>query len=513
MTLKFGDIFVNSKYINNNAKFIYVAINVEVSELKEIFNFFFSLKILNVVVVGKFHDKFETFSYNPFSERNFYSLNGSDTIKLVFPDKLIDLKGYEYTVFFSINPTRLKVIKGKIYGPDLMFMKTVAMKQNAQFKQHIVSTKDELEKAVHDVIIKNTADIWLNTDMTVVADRPWHLKFVNTYETDGFCAMVPLPEMKSLFDFIYKPFDLWTWILIIISMLGGATVWHFFNKRLQAKSNSPGFFIFAFISNFLGQSVKFREHRPMQKLILQLSIVLTFVLGTIHQSLIISLMSRTHIGAKISTTNELINSKYLFHVSDIFEFDMHVSDAYLKMKPKIIKVYQDYDVFNLNFKQLAADKIAVVETCSLLDEILSKRSSAKDKYSSKYYYKLDEKFSSFYLKFPIPMKTFFHEKLEELSLRVFESGIKYQWNTDIASKTTKNAKSSNSKNLTNLNKILPAFYLLLIGLISSAFTFVLEIFWNDFLRHLKFRNISNSLINRTCKKRKMQQRLVQVQPA
>ena len=46
---------------------------------------------------------------------------------------------------------------------------------------------------------------------------------------------------------------------------------------------------------------------------------------------------------------------------------------------------------------------------------------------NKFYYELPQKFYTFYKKFPTPAYSPFYEKLEEISLRVFESRIEQQW--------------------------------------------------------------------------------------
>ena len=392
-------------------------------------------------------------------------------------------------------------------------METVAIKQKASLE--ITINKDDIGKAVTDVVKKGVADIFLNTDIFIAAERPWHLKFVNTFETDGFCAIVPY-SLNSKFDFIYKPFDLWTWILFLISMLGGATVWHFLNKRSQAKSNSFGFFIFAFISNFLGQGVTFRKHRPMQKLILQLSVATTFVLGTVYQSLVISSMYDSRFNTKITTVDELINSDYSFYIIKMFQTEMNASYAYQKMRPKIVVIFDGLQLFFFDFISLSEKNIAIVETCSLLDEILT---NGKQHFGynlpNQFYYKLDGKFSSFYLKFPIAMKTFFHQKLQKLSLRIFESGIKKSWtipNNDDPILTEESVKMTQTIPI----EFVPALRLIAVGLVFSFLIFLIE----KLVKILSTQNLSRFMLRklRICKKnlvfkqKRVNHNVIEIQP-
>lgn len=420
----FPDVY-SSEYFTNTAKFVYVAVNIKTDAIVEVLAFFYTLRIINVVVIGSFNGTFEAFSYNPFFMKpgnNYYSLdNSSAKLGEVFPDKLRNLNGYEYKLIFFQNFPRLFMINGWIHGPEFLFMENVANVQNA--KLEVFKVTSNANSVISDSLNNRKVDICLNTDLYITSQKAHKIKYVITWDTDGFCAIVPHPEIERHFDFIYKPFDLWAWILIIIIMFCGATVWHFLNQHSRFKSNSPGFFIFGFISNFLGQSVAFRQHRLTQKIVLQLTIIMTFVLGTAYQSVFISMMCDSQYGIKISSLDALINRDYSFYVSKHFVNQLNGSEYYQKMSAKIIN---HLDHLNMNYKQLSLDNIAIIERCSLLDDILNNGERYFEKYRLPrlFYYKLDEQFNSFYLKFPTAVNSFFHQRLEEFSLKLFESGIK-----------------------------------------------------------------------------------------
>lgn len=54
--------------------------------------------------------------------------------------------------------------------------------------------------------------------------------------------------------------------------------------NFSAQFKQRRLFLDGFVANFIGQSIPLRQYRPMQKVILQLTILLTFILGTQNQN-------------------------------------------------------------------------------------------------------------------------------------------------------------------------------------------------------------------------------------
>lgn len=445
----------------------------------------------------------------------FYSLEGeSDEIAKAFPDKLDNLNGYTYKVLLWEHLPRLLIKKGMIYSPEIRFMVTVAEKQKSRIQSIQLRgppTNEDLNRFMNQV------DVCINTGVPSTYARARLIRNVNTFDSDGYCALVPLPEKKSSFEFMFKPFDLWTWIFIILSMFGAGIVWHFLKKTLQMTSNSSGYFIYGFIASFFGQLIPFRDHRPMQKLILQLTIILTFILGTAYQSLVISSLADSRYGKKITTINELLNGNYSFHMTNTFEANLNGSDYFLKMRSRII----DKTVFT-DFKMPASQNVVIVDTCSAIDFFLTTllpNSTVGE--AIEFYYKLDQKFNTFFLTFSTNEITFFHEKLNELSLRVLESGVRQHWNLKINYEDPQALKLrqyyENEEYLLNIYELAPAFYLLAFGLIFSFVTLFFEVFWHDFFQTVLSRLFCNCF--ESCKRkfynaqRPTRHRIIQVQPA
>lgn len=500
-----------SEYFSANGRFIFIAVDSDPVKLVRIFEFFESLGILNLIVIVKTSAvDFTALTYIPnFNQpgRKYYLLDNKVTnVETVFPDKLLNLNGYAYKSIFYVRPPRLFSRNGKIYGPEVFFMETFAKKQGATLE--LIQVSDEANGiAIVDALL-DEADVCLNTDAFLSKS----IKSVNTFDTDGFCALVPHPKIKSHFDFIYKPFDLSIWILVLLSMLGGTAVWHFLNKTSLIQSNSAGYFLFGFLSGFVGQTISFRRHRRMQKIVLQLTILLTFMLSTLYESQVISMMSDSSYGKRITTIDELVDGDYSFHVSRRFSLELNGSEHYQKMSSRIVK---PLETLTFNYKQTAADNVVLVDTCSLFEDILEHPENyffgQHDK-PSMFYYKLDQSFSSFSLKFPIAEFSQIQQRLEEWSLRVFESGIKQASTTlNPLGRTPFSSipKIEEDQILMNLGNIAPAFYMLAFGLILAAIVFLLEIFYHDFLNKFQSSQFSRIFKKFTIKRH----RVIQVRQA
>lgn len=460
-----------SEYYNNMQKFVFVAVDFKESEVRKVLPFFNTYMIINVVVIGNFDGTFKAFSLNPFflkQSRYFYALDPTLTsIDEVFPDKLKDFNGYTFNVAFWVYPPRVVITNGILQSPEFKLMHQFVMSRNAKISL-LYLEKIPNNQGILQAIGNN--DVVLNTEISFVNGKSRLERNVNTFETDGYCAMIPLPSRKSSFGFIFEPFDLWTWIFIVLSMFSGGIVWHFLNKISQIPSNTPGYFIFGFIANFLGQLIPFRRHQSMQKLILQLTIMLTFILGTAYQSLIISSIMDSRNGERITTIDEMINSNYSFYVTNTFKFDLNGSEYFQKMSPRILNESASH--FK-SFKTLASENIAIVQTCSNIDFSMNHVSNGLN-YNDQaihFYYKLNEAFSTFYLNFPLGDFTVIMQTLNEFSLRVLESGIRQHWNKKNPSEDLQALKMrrdiENEKYLLDLNDVYPARIRLFVCLLSG----------------------------------------------
>lgn len=197
------------------------------SDVSNIFSFFHVRKIANAIVIGRIMAKNGIklswrIAYDPFLFKFILLDNNSTNIDVVFPDKLIDLKRYPYKVIMFKSSNRLTINRKQILGPDSLFLQTVASKQNASIEVAVLKDYTRTQD-ISDGLMNGTVDICLNTGVFITNFKNTRVKsVVNTFDTDGFCAMIPYPEFTSSFDFILKPFDSTMWFWILASMICSA---------------------------------------------------------------------------------------------------------------------------------------------------------------------------------------------------------------------------------------------------------------------------------------------------
>ena len=183
------------------------------------------------------------------------------------------------------------------------------------------------------------------------------------------------------------------------------------------------------------------------------------------------------------------------------------------------KIVRHLDALDFkNYKNLSSEKIVIVVSCSAINEFFEgSTNDSSEKFE--YYYMLDEPFNSYYLKMLMPSYSLFYHRLQELSLRVFESGIKkgytpYNPVNDRPRFEELNVYESADYFLV-LADIIPVFYLLGFGLAAAILAFLMEIFWHDFLIKLDICGIVTKLrffLRRFAFKRSLKVQVTQVAP-
>lgn len=467
---------------------IFITTETDRKNLVKVASFFFTMGALNSIIVTQKRESQIVYSFNVFAKEKrekFYEIScESATIDCYFPDKLKNLHGHSYRVTTYNEFPRVYTVNNKFHGTALDFLNTVVRHQNATYKNSHVWEEIFLESFIH-----NKNDFSLNSVAVLDPKAFSKMEFVNTFETDGFCVMLPHAERKSFFSFVLKPFDLWTWIFLMASVIGLVIAWYFLNKHSTANPNSAGYFFFALVSFFLGQGLNFREHRLMQKVLIQLMVMMTFILGNAYQSELISLMTESRFGDQLSSVQDIIDSDFTFHTDPTFLKMFESSEINEGSERRFMPLKNQ--VKDLNFKELASEGVGLILPCSVIDSLYMNAGDLFDhnKDAIDYYYRLPTQLYSYYLRFPMGPFSPFTERLQEYSLRIFESGIKEHWKTmrnfeDMA-EVKQRKIIANEEFYMNLQDMMGAFYCLGIGFALSTLAFVVEIWRFNFRQWMR----------------------------
>lgn len=460
-----------------------------------------------------------TYTYNQFRQeglKRFYQIGKADlSYDDCYPNKLLNLNRYIFRLFYLYESPRFRTMSdGKVTGADAFMVECALEHLNASVNVTAVGDAGRYLKALNG----QHFDMSIDTQTRIFESGDVACEAVNTFDTDGFCALIPLPPRKSFLDLLLKPFDSWTWFFVGFTMISAALVWHGLNKTFRTNSVSAGYFVFSFVAHFVGQSIPFQEHHVKQKILLQLTIFLTFILGNAYQSLIISYISDAKFGEKLTTINDLIDSNLTFAADPFFVKMLIKTDGLNGLKTKFSEKLTTLS--HLNYSRLASEQKAIILSCNNAELILYHMNSDHpyDETAINFYYQLPERFYTFYLFFMMNQYSPFGERMQELMSNMFESGLQQHWIAQPPKEDSQARKqreyNENEEYLMNLKDLSGLYYILVMGWIVSFFVMLLEIFARDFIQKLNIGRISRALrtLMRRMVRERRQFRVVEVQP-
>lgn len=478
---------------------------------KNLAHFFGFLGVLDYIVLFR-NAEWKMFSFNPFSKSgNINAIQDLPSdIDFLFPDKLKDMHRFAYKLVLMDQAPRLLFIKHGVIGIDNVIFSIIMKKQNARaviaYKIH--NYDPHASEVISYLLLNRKVDLTLTTGYH---SSVTHRLQINTYDLNGYCALIPIPVRLSFLDFLLTPYDAFSWIFLFVSTAICAFVWKLFNRG-AANPDSAWNFVFAIVANFLGQSIVVRENRRMQITLLQLCILMTFIMGNAYQSLIIASMSSSRDGIRFKTFEQMLASDNLkFKVDPTYYRILKESGEFSSFidRSEVGSSLPDY-------KELAANNYALIGLCDMIE---SEYNVITGVGAADFFYLLPDKVMPFYEKFTLALRTPFREKLQMYHDYIFESGIR-QYIKDLLKFEEAGLHARESKYiekeeyLLTMDDVYGIFYILLVGYGISLMVLLLEIFWHGCMRHVGFRRMVQKALRRIRPKRRVTRvRRIQVQPA
>jgi hypothetical protein len=426
-------------------------------------------------------------------KRSIEVVNYSHNTDLLFPDKLIDMKEFSYTVVVYITSNRFVTIKGQIYSPELILLDIVANRQNAKIIRSIFS--ELTNEHFTNVLYGNTSDMIAYTSS--VSSRNYYpvIKPLVTFQRDGYCALIKNPPQRAFLNYIMKPFDYTTWSLMLLSTLAAAIVWKLL--RNMEHGNSPLYFAYGVMASFLLQSIPFRRNRFMQVAMLQVFIFMVLILGNAFQGLMISVLTDPRIGHQIKNVQELFDSDIMLYCDVAYYSILQNNNPKYLHKCIPLEHWLDTEDYLLQFRvRMTTEEDqnhAMIVLCSTIDQLLlTKLDHGK---ASDHYYLLPEKLYTFYENILTSRRSPFVDRLNELSLKIFESGIKQFYSRMLGKlEHSDGTLAKLNDNVLGFKEITGAFRVYFVGLAVAFVAFICEILW----RFLK-RKIEEYLQKKSCR--------------
>lgn len=492
----------DSSFFETSAKIIFVTNGKFDNQAVEFFDFF---GILNYVVI-EWDESWKFMTFNRFCYKKTNKVcearvneklsEQTANIDLIFPDKLKDMYGYNYQSVWTYQALRVIPLPNKILlGIDIAVLSLIGKHQNSKVNYSIqVNDLDpERFEKTEKLFSERVVDLSLSTNL-----KPRNIsqqQLINTYDEEGFCALVPIPPRLSFLSYIFMPFDTFSWILMALTTFISGTLWRLLNRGSE-NSTSLTYFVLGVIANFLGQSIPFARNRRIQMILLQLCILMTFIMGNAYQSLIIATMSWSRDGIRLTTFDELFESNYNFSIEDNFLSILNSSKDFS---------VNTYEKPKFNWQDLAADNVVVALSC---DKVMTFFYSYDRKpYVHDHYYKLPDETMKLLETLSVPKHSPFFKRFQRYYDRFYESGIRSVIKKSIRFK--KRAQLVRDKNfyanedyLLKFDDVHGVFYILAFGLLVAFLSFLCEIFQFAFLGKLKLKK----------KKKSKRVRRTQIQP-
>lgn len=490
--------FLSSTAFYKNVKIIVVIDDFQKKLLNfwaQIFNYF---NTLNFIII--FNDSVDkVFLYNKFSDAaTIYNMKQfPGEVNFFFPNKLRNMHGYNYRALIMEQAPRLTSHNQIFSGIDISIFSEISRKQNASIRFYKIQQNDpERNKKFSENLNLGNAELTLNTVFYAIRTMSYR-QFINTYDTNGYCALVPVPTRLSFLQFLLTPYDWFSWFSMISLTIICAIFWKLLSR---GNSNTPGHFVFGVVANFFGQSIPFRDSRRMQTTLLQLCIIMTFIMGNAYQSLIIASMSTSRDGIRFKTFDEMFKSDFKFKVDPRLYGQMKSSGDFVAVTDRM-ETMPDF----VNFESSAKERSAVIGRCDILDALLNSERNAK---IADYYYMLPDQVMPFYEQLMLARASPFYDQLQMYHDIVFESGIRQFWKSIFVDKQLEKLEREenfikNEEYLLTMDDVHGVFYILLIGCTSSLIVFLLEIMFDKYSRTSfgKLANIRRALTRWFARKR------------
>lgn len=452
--------------LSNSAKFIFVPSNIQMSTLVQVFRFFDVFGVTNSILVHR-GLTLQVFGSNRF-QRVLYEINSNkEKCSTLFPDKLKNMNRFVYKAAITSQAPRvmMELNNKNPSGIDHVIFHTIAKIQNAVIRYIKVPNLSTISKLL--LSIPTDIELTLNTALERLPGS--EAISINTYDQNGYCALIPLPPRFSLLNFLLTPFDGTSWAFIVVSVVACAVMWRFLKKN---RGDSEWRFICSVIFSFVSQGVMLRHNKKIQVLLFQLCLMMAFVLGNCYQSLIVSSMMTSRDGQRMTTFTELFNSDFNFKVDTILFNKMNASGDFVQLVGRMEKAQGFPD-----FETLFRENYALIARCDMIEHSFNRQTDVE---VDKYFYMLPETFMPFYENFLLKPDSPFYDRLQTFHNYVFESGIRQHWKYLLHKKpTAKNLRDENFKKneeyYLSLDDISGIFYILVFGYTASLLVFIVEV--------------------------------------
>jgi hypothetical protein len=476
-----GKLFMDTnpeRPFSHMAKVIFIS--SQLLTAKHAAKFFTAYSILNFVTIVSHNDKI--FIGIQKSKSDLFKMTSDATKQQLFNDKLSDLNGYNYRVMIFDTGMDIRMSENhQLRGLYLPFLDILMQKQKTKVKFTICTSNSvhECIKSIYQLIIRSQVDLILSTQMNL----NFPTKKLYLSEETAHCVLIPKSPPISLTQMVLiEPFDVTTWICLIITIITILVVWRLF-KNYGAR-DTPENILFQHFAQFVGQGVNFHpENRRILVIMTQITIFMLFVLSNSYSGCMTSFMvEKLADTMEIKTFNELFDSNRKIFVSGIFHRkasnDLKYEKALESGRIEVMQVkYFLSDLMHENYS-----KVAIEFECDFAKKVLKFMPT---------HYLLPDKIFVHYKALEGGILNPFIDRMQKYMDLSYEAGLNEHWQVLFSEYESEFrikdvGKASNNEMLT-FDDISPLFMILPIGFSIALIVLLIEVIYHKRTRDLRWK--------------------------
>lgn len=264
----------------------------------KVFDHFWKKYVLNVAIIY-WNQTVTGVTFTPFKIPKLIFIQGDElkNIKKVFKMKTNDLNGYPLNVTIFYDESRARFNQKNVTdinalaGPDGLLGHLIVKRMNATLRMTVPEDNQE----IGELFENGTASGCLGALMSGVADIGFNIRFyrLNQFEgrveativngRDDICFLVPRKGKQTDIANIFRPFDQYAWLAIVLSIPCYAAIFYLFLWQDKRK-RSVLYYFMQFFAYALQQQITFFTRSKIQQFLLGIWILSVLMISSMYQS-------------------------------------------------------------------------------------------------------------------------------------------------------------------------------------------------------------------------------------
>lgn len=404
----------------------------------------------------------------------FVMISNSSNIEGLF--EKVPLSGFELRLLQYNIPPKTVLRNGRMYGTEGKFLDAFCDYHKVNYSIIDLTSKPTVRE-IFNGFLNRKIDMSLSSEFEIQSSQfIFKIEYLN--EIDGVCIIVPRSKPVSQFSSLLRPFDKWTWGILLITTLLMIPIWKVFSNYFGSRFTYN--FIILNIFRYLLNAGPTGERRMnyREKSVVYFYLLLTFILMTTYQSLLISYMLTPKYADFFRTFEEFNNSDMKIY---IFPKDLNIHFNVPATKIINMTSLKDDIISPFILPRIINKSLAYLNLCNYADLFL--KSDRNFENNKPLFSRIDEKLTTFRLSNMYNVNSPFLDKIKPFADRVFESGLKQIWKFEVDRDDVGEffAFTVNEKIYLDFEDFKVPFSVLLYGLSSSLIVFLAELLrkWID----------------------------------